>query len=706
MRVPSLLSDGGRPVRVAVLLTLGSAHPVMGSASEASIALPTVYVTTATRTAHDITTTPAPIQLIDSSDVQAAGATTLRNILDLAPGLYVSPSGANLQIRGLGHSDTVYLIDGRRIEGEFSNSFELERIVAPMIERIEIVRGPASMLYGADALGGVVNIITRRPTTGLEGSVDVQYGANDGGDGARALFSADLRGGLEDLSFSLYASRLSRRPYAERETARVGVAQSGVQVAPSAHSNSQVRNRLPDSYVVDVDYRDRSDVETLGGTLEWRFRPDLKLTLDLNAMREEREGTYISSRYATNFTASGKTIQAANIPARQFDDNERLDTAATLDWSVMDGLDLRYRLHYSRYDKDRVVHAVHYADLGYATRQDSASSINRSTMTQWINELTAVWRPVDAHTLVGGFEHRDNDVDSTAYEVDARTFDSTFIQHEWRILPSLNAVYGARYDDDSVGGSHLSLQAGGVWSPSPLARVRANFAQGYKSPDDRSLYVDQVNPQGVAMLGAEVINPDQGKTSAHDLDPESSDTLEIGLAGGTTTWDYGVTLFQTSVTDRIEMVREGTGLATYNTFRNISEARIRGVEAEGSLSLTRDLRARAAITHLEAENRTSGDRLLNTPGTLASLALDYALGADWLLQAIVRYTGEQDYLGTAGTETAAGYTLVHFKASYSPLALAGLEIHGGIDNLLDEKIDPALGSDPGPYAYLGLRYRF
>lgn len=700
------LSVGVPPIRLAIFLALSSAYPASGLAGEETVDLPTVYVTTATRTEQDIATAPAPIQLIDSADVTAAGATTLRGILDLAPGVYVSPSGTNLQIRGLGGSDTLYLIDGRRLDGEFSNTFELERIAASMIDRIEIVRGPASMLYGADALGGVVNIITKRPTAGLEGGADVQYGANDRGDGARANFSATLRGGSETLGFSLYASHLHRDPYAERETARVTVPQAGTQIPPSKHPNPRLKKGLPDSYAVDVDYRDQADVDTVGGTLEWQATPALRLTLDLNAMREEREGTYIGSRYATNIQAAGKTIQAANIPARQYDDNERLDTALTLDWSPSEALDLRYRLHYSRYEKERAAYAIHYADLGYATRNDSVSSVNRSTLTQWVNELTGVWRPGAGHTLVGGLEYRVNDAESTAFEPDARTFASAFLQHEWQILPSLNAVYGARYDDDSVGGSNLSFQAGGIWTFSPLARLRANFAQGYKAPDDRSLYVDQVNPQGVPMLGAEVISPEQGKSSAHSLDPEASDTLEIGLAGGTATWDYSVTLFRTSVNDRIEMVREGQGIQGYNTFRNISEARIQGVEAEGSISLTPDLRVRAALTQFDAENRETGDPLLNTPETLASLTLDYAPSADWLFQAIVRYTGEQDYSGRAGTETADGYTLVHLKASYSPPALDGVEVYGGIDNLFDETVDPGLGSDPGPYAYLGVRYRF
>lgn len=665
-----------------------------------------VLVTTATRSEHDIATTPAPIQLIDEAEIQASGAANLREVLDVAGGVYVSPSGTNLQIRGLGHADTVYLLNGRRLKGEFSNTYELERIAASMIERIEILRGPSSLLYGADALGGVVNIITRRPAAGREVGVDVQYGANDRGDGSRAAAAVDLRGGSDDLSFMLYANALRRQPYGEMETAKVTVAQSGVQVLPSSHGNAAIRNRLQDSYAVDVEYRDQADVDTVGGTLDWRLAPGLRLGLDLNYLQEQRESNFISSRYATTVVASGKALQAANIPARQYDDNERLDVAASLDWKASENLDLRYRLHYGRYEKDRVVYALPWADLGYASQAASASSINKSTLEHLVHELGGVWRAAAGHTLVGGLEHRSNETESTAYAADTRNFRSAFLQHEWQFLPQVNLVYGLRHDDDSVGGSQLSGQAGAVWRLAPLLRLRANYAQGFKAPDDRSLYVNQVNPSGVPMLGAEVIEPDKGKTSAHALRPESSETVELGLAGDARGWHYAITAFHTTIDDRIEQVREGSGSLTYNTFRNISQARIRGLESEATIPLAAGLRARLAATVLNAESRESGERLLNTPERLASVGLDYAPAEHWMLQAIVRHTGDQDYSGTDGTERAAAYTLLHLKASYLPPSAKGLEIYGGINNVLDEEVDTALGSDPGPYLYVGMRYRF
>lgn len=690
----------------------------------AEIELPPVYVTTATRTRENITTAPAPIQLIDEAEVEAAQATTLRGILDLAPNLYVSPTGRTLQIRGLGQSDTLYLLDGRRITGEFSNSFELERLSAAMIERIEIIRGPASVLYGSDALGGVVNIITKQPIEGFEIDLDVQYGANDHGEAQQTMVAGSLRGGDQTFGYSLYVNRIQRQPYSEQETAVVGVPKAGVLMAPSKSPNPQVRRSLPDSYQTSVDYRDQARVDTLGGRLDWQVNDQIALGLDVNYVQEARDNDFISTRYRSNFrqqnqgsgsglgSAQGKgqqqsgPIMVANVPARQKNDNHRIDVAGTLDWSPAEQLEFSYQLHYGHYDKDREILAIPYADLGYATRADSASSLNKTTMTQWVNDLLAVWRPTDEQTLTAGLEHRDNAVDSTAYDADNRRFSSIFLQHQWQVSPRLNLVYGGRYDDDSVGGSNLSVQAGGVYQIAPLSRIRANYAQGFKAPDDRDLYVDQVNPQGFPMLGALVIAPEFGKTSAENLDPEKSETIEVALAGDSPTLGYQVTLFHTRVEDRIQMVREGQGLQSYNSFRNVGETRIQGVEAEGSLQLTDNLGVRASATHFSTENKDTDDPLLLTPETLANLTLDFSPTPDWMLQLITAYTGEQQYASSAGIETAAGYTLVNLKASYQPAGIAGLELYAGIDNLLDESVDTGIGSNPGPFGYLGVRYRY
>ncbi|RKT44911.1 TonB-dependent receptor plug domain-containing protein [Thiocapsa rosea] len=460
-----------------------------------------------------------------------------------------------------------------------------------------------------------------------------------------------------------------------------------------------------DSYQANVDYRDQARIDTLDGTLDWQVNDAIALGLTLNYMQETRKDDFINSRYQSNFQQQGRPVMVANVPAQQENDNYRIDAATTLDWSPSARLEFSYRLHYSYYDKDRQIFAIPYADLGYATRSESVSSINKTRKTQWVNDLLAVWRPSDGQTVTAGLEHRDNDIDSTAFFAD-RSFSSAFLQHQWQILPKLNLVYGGRYDDDSVGGSNLSLQAGGVYRLAPLARLRANYAQGFKAPQDRDLVVNQVNPQGFPMLGSEVIAPEFGKTSAQNLDPEKSETIEFGLAGDTAILGYQVSLFHTQVEDRIQMVREGQGLQSYNTFRNVGETRIQGIEAEGSVQLTDTLRVRASATRFSTENLDTDEPLLRTPETLANLTLYFSPGREWLLQLITTYTGEQRYSSTDGIETAAGYTLVNLKASYQPTAVAGLELYAGIDNLLNEAVDTGIGSNPGPFGYLGVRYRY
>ncbi|RKT44908.1 TonB-dependent receptor plug domain-containing protein [Thiocapsa rosea] len=219
----------------------------MGADIRTVVELQPIYVTTATRTRENIMNSPAPIQLIDEAEVEAAQATTLRDILDIAPNLYVSPDGRTLQIRGLGQEDTLFLLDGRRITSESSNAFELNRLSAAMIERIEIIRGPASLLYGSDALGGVVNIITKQPVDGFEVDLDVQYGANDRGRAERGMIAGNLRGGDGIFGYSLSASHIQSQPYSEQEIAVVGVPRAGVLTPPSRSSDPEIRRSLPDS---------------------------------------------------------------------------------------------------------------------------------------------------------------------------------------------------------------------------------------------------------------------------------------------------------------------------------------------------------------------------------------------------------------------------------------------------------------------------
>jgi Outer membrane receptor for ferrienterochelin and colicins len=153
--------------------------------SALSLALPVTAATegeqmvvTAAATEQSVKDAPASISVITQEDLQRKPVQNLKDILKEVPGVQLTNEGDNRQgvsIRGLDSSYTLILIDGKRVNSRNAvfrhNDFDLNWIPADSIERIEVVRGPMSSLYGSDALGGVVNIITKKIGQKWTGSI-------------------------------------------------------------------------------------------------------------------------------------------------------------------------------------------------------------------------------------------------------------------------------------------------------------------------------------------------------------------------------------------------------------------------------------------------------------------------------------------------------------------------------------------------------
>ena len=169
-----------------------------------------------TRTARPLDSVTASVQVINASDIRRMGAQTVKEVFENTPGLTLqygtfpsasSVSKSSVSLRGMGANGTLWLLDGRRLSGEVKNPYDMDRLPASMIERIEVVKGPMSALYGADAVGGVINIITRKPEPGLQGDISARFGANDEGDSGNGNLNGNIRGGSERLLFNLYVSQ-------------------------------------------------------------------------------------------------------------------------------------------------------------------------------------------------------------------------------------------------------------------------------------------------------------------------------------------------------------------------------------------------------------------------------------------------------------------------------------------------------------------
>lgn len=193
-------------VRICVFSSCGIG--LMGTQAQVveALALPDVVVI-ATRVAVPVTSVIADVTVIDRAALDLAGQNSLRDVLGQQPGIQWTSSGSyrsntGLFLRGASSSQTLILVDGIRMGSATSGSASLENIPLDRIERIEILRGAASALYGPDAVGGVVQIFTRDPVDGFQWSGSVGVGTD-----GQAQGGASLSGRSGAIGYSLGISR-------------------------------------------------------------------------------------------------------------------------------------------------------------------------------------------------------------------------------------------------------------------------------------------------------------------------------------------------------------------------------------------------------------------------------------------------------------------------------------------------------------------
>lgn len=685
-------------------------------------------VSTATRTARPLDSIMASVQVIQTSDIERMGAQTIKDVFENTPGLILqygtfpsasSASKSSVSLRGVGANGTLWLLDGRRLSGEVKNPYDMDRLPASMIERIEVVKGPMSALYGADAVGGVINIITRKPKSGLAGGMDVRYGSNDKGDAETVNINSNIRGGTEKLLFSLYASQQDTDPYEEIEHTN-----THLPVASPPPSLQGMQN----SYTVPVTYREESQVQTVGGRVEFLATEKLTLGAEFNWLEEDREGQYRAAFHPTGVSpAPGAFIPAFDVPVRSKDDNTRLDIATDLRFEFSKDLTLNLRAYRSDYRKRNITTMIEYADFAFPNEKASAIDGLKANVEIQSLELLMNWRVNNSHFLTFGGEQRDEEREATAFSqsTDLATrkvgYQAFFLQDEWALSETLDVTLGARYDGydqdkyiDSQGNkrednsdSEVTWRIGAINRFSDAFNLRANYAQGYRVPDIRELFIQKRTPMGY-QLGAQAIEPLYNK-AAQNLVPETADTYELAARGILNSFNYEVTLFYNDIEDLIQQVAvdaNNDGNDDYFTFMNISNAKTYGVESNLGYAISTNTKLSLAWTELRTKNNATGKKLEFNPNRIAALRLDWQALARLNLGLSVTYTGEQHYQANNQEQTTDNYTLVNLNLGYTMDTQKHWQLYAGVNNIFDEEVDKRIGSNPGPSMFLGLRANF
>lgn len=401
--------------------------------------LPAIVVT-GTRTEHQLDESPVEVQLISADDIRRSGASDLAELLEREGGIYatrLAGRGSSIEIQGLSSEHVLILVDGRRMIGRINGAIDLTRLRVGAIERVEIVKGPSSALYGADALGGVVNVITRRgaaePMTELTARVDSE---------ANQDYLIDAGWKLGDLRGQSGASYLLIEPFDLDES------------SPAT---------------------DGIDGESRAAYTEADWSPTRNFSLGMSGAYTLDDSRRIDSGVAGRVGNTRKRIEDSRIgiaPRLSFG----RDSALSGD------------LYYNRY----------FDQFLQRNASDGSVNLDEETLNELYVAAGQFETRVDSHRLVLGgetqFEELDADRLDSAGERDRQ---SAYVQDEW--MPAWNdyrltVVPGLRYDRDSQFGDEVSEKLAVRYAMTERLTLRAGYGRGFRAPDFKQLLLRFDNP--------------------------------------------------------------------------------------------------------------------------------------------------------------------------------------------------------------------
>lgn len=388
-------------------------------------------VVTATRTAHEKNDAPISTDVLDRQTIEDTGAENALEALEEAAGIQVDRGvgGAGIRLQGLDPKYTLILVDGQRVSGSIDGTIDLTRFPAEDIERIEIVRGPGSVLYGADALAGTINIITRRAAKRWEAEAHSSYGS---------FKTLDLTG------------RVGHRRKRYTGSLSAGIHNTdGWDADPSTESTTGPSAR-------------QFEVST-----GQRFTPKGVFALDGWAQylrRTTRGVDALNTGAVFDRVNRSETITANLTPSATWDDGNFRFTGS-------------YSLFRDQFFNDQ--------------RGSDALDASQETFDHVAQGTATLSQRIETHVLTTGFDTQFEVL--SADRIDPGTVErqryALFAQDEWMPLEALSILPGVRLDYDSLFGLYPTPRIAMMLRPGKKWRLRASYGRGYRAPTFREMYL-------------------------------------------------------------------------------------------------------------------------------------------------------------------------------------------------------------------------
>ena len=659
------------------LLLTGAVLPVMPANAQTQagdpITLETLVIT-ASGHAQTLPDAPATVTVIDGEEITSKPYATVADVLKNVPGVIVSaPSGRSgsesISIRGLGESYVLTLVDGKPIGNSqeatyngFGSGLAMSYLPPPSaIERIEVIRGPMSSLYGSAASGGVINIITKPVADVWSGSMTLghsQYkhsGAGDANEG-RFYLSGPL---MQDrLGLALFGSRHERNKDEMISSGRGGDTRQSQEVTR----------------------------QSLGARLTWKIDESQELKFETVHSEQDTHTVPLDGG-----ESGGVTVKRDNY-----------GLSHNISWG-------------QGYETDSFL-TVEDVDFENGSNVSGYKMVNLNTKT---------YMTLGRHDLTFGADWREETTrhDPDRVSVDpkmSRWQWALFGEDNFHLTDDLTLTMGLRYDDNERYGSHVTPRLYAVWHANPALTIKGGVSGGYKTPTLKQADSNIFEPSGgdgrARDQGNTNLKPEESTNFEIGAVWETAGGVQLGLTAYHTRFKNKITT-ERMCTNRVDPsvpgseppytydcgVNGGTDpIKWINQYVNRDAAELNGVEATVDFTL-REVDVSFNYTYADSKitkGENVGEAFNNSPLHVANLGLDWQANDALSLWTNIQYRSTTK---DSGNNRIGEHAIVDLGADYqfNDNVMGSLAVYN-----IDDKTFGNTGYNDGRRLYVGLTSTF
>ncbi|MBO3657672.1 ligand-gated channel protein [Acinetobacter haemolyticus] len=610
-------------------------------------------VVTASGFEQDIKKAAASISVLTQEEINKKAYRDVTDALKDVPGVVVTGGGSSsdISIRGMGSAYTVIMVDGKKVNTRSvrpnSDNSGIEQGWLPnigAIERIEVIRGPMSGLYGSDAMGGVINIITKKNTTEWTGSIKLDTTLQENSDSGNLYqTNAYIAGPLIANLLSFKANGL----YSQRDEDDIY----------GGYSKQKIR----------------------AGGAAFSLTPNDDHTIDLEYQRS------IQARNATVGKSISPVQTGRNPPVNSLVDY--------------------YRTEYSLTHRGQLGAVETHS---YIQREENENpSRNMEAINTTFNTINKINFDQHSLSFGGMYLKEELDDQGNQLSVGGakpvshldRYSWALFAENAWNIVDDFTLTSSLRLDKDEKFGDHWSPKVYGVWGVNDNWVIKGGVSTGYKTPALRATVAEWGQATGGSQSSGVIVgNP--------NLKPEKSVNYEVSFNwDNLDDLTAGLTLFNSEFKDKITEIRTcqsdsgtrgcdwlGEKFDFVSLRENVDKANMRGAEATFGWKVLPNVNLSANYTFTDTEQKSGinkGKPLNEMPKHMFNTTADWEINDQFSSWGRVNYRSKtSDYLSrTAMAKGKPAYTMVDVGLNYKPTQ--NIAVAAGIYNLLDKEIDTA-----------------